>query len=105
MAARRPDGRRRFGWVHSFRCTECNALLLNLWRELPDKGEWEAGRWVASEPTPCRHVTAEQIEVYRYTKRNQRDELELPITAGRGRLRGKATRPPAAGEERPPAAA
>jgi hypothetical protein len=92
----------------SLRCTECDRVLLNLWREIhrDERGATTGyGRWRATDPTPCKHVTAEQVEVYRFTKRDERDELELPIRAGRGRLRGGATRSPAAKQEAPNRAA
>jgi hypothetical protein len=75
--------KRAYSFVHSLRCTKCEAILLTLWNGLNATTERE--RWHASDPTPCAHVTAEEIDRYRFTKARHRDELALPIRTARRR--------------------
>jgi hypothetical protein len=74
-----PTEPRLYTYLHSFRCTHCEAILLSLWRHKQTRD------WHTSKPAPCVHVSEREIETYRFTSHGERAELELPIRIARRR--------------------
>ena len=73
-------GDRRRGFVE-FKCwcTTCGVELLVLSKLRGAREPWRV--WARQ---PCPHVSVEQLEAWRFTRRRERDELHLPIRTSTG---------------------